>query len=86
MMEELYEEHSRKTHFAQLIGFMTSGLILALCIRGRNAVERIRKINDEIRAEYATPDDKSANVVHGSDSAESAARELKLFFNSVINL
>lgn len=78
-MEELYREHQDKFFFLELINFMTSGLMLVLCIRGENAIEKVREINEEIRKIHASHDHLSANVVHGSDSPESAARELKLF-------
>lgn len=80
-MEELYREHRDKSFFPELIDFMASGLMLVLCIHGENAIKKVREINEEIRAKYASGKPKTANVVHGSDSPASAARELKLFCN-----
>jgi nucleoside-diphosphate kinase len=82
LMEKLYQEHREKPFFGELIGFMTSGLILALCLQGENAVKRVREINEAIRKAHASHDCLSANVVHGSDSLESAARELEIFFGT----
>ncbi|OGI26281.1 MAG: hypothetical protein A3J76_04585 [Candidatus Moranbacteria bacterium RBG_13_45_13] len=81
VMENLYAEHAEKPFYSNLINFMTEGrLALALEVRGKEAVEVVRDINFEIRARYASEDNPPANVVHGSDSHESAVRELKIFF------
>jgi nucleoside-diphosphate kinase len=86
--EEHYKEHSEKPFFNDLVSFITSGPVVAMQIDGENAVAQIRNLMGatnpadstpgSIRGDLATELDK--NVVHGSDSDESADRELKLFF------
>jgi len=92
---ELAEEHyaalKEKPFFPDLISFITSGPVMAMVWEGPNAISIIRKTmgatnpaNAEpgtIRADFAC--DVSYNVVHGSDSPESAAREIKLWFGEV---
>ena len=90
LAEEHYKEHSEKPFFNDLVSFITSGPIVAMQIEGENAVAQIRNLMGatnpadstpgSIRGDLATELDK--NVVHGSDSDESADRELKLFFNN----
>jgi nucleoside-diphosphate kinase len=88
LAEEHYKEHSEKPFFNDLVSFITSGPVVAMQIEGENAVAQIRNLMGatnpadstpgSIRGDLATELDK--NVVHGSDSDESADRELKLFF------
>ena len=88
LAEEHYEEHKDKPFFGDLVSFITSGPVVAMQIEGEDVVLQIRNImgatnpNDatpgSIRGDLATELDK--NVVHGSDSDESAERELSLFF------
>ena len=88
LAEEHYEEHKDKPFFGDLVSFITSGPVVAMQIEGEDVVLQIRNImgatnpNDatpgSIRGDLATELDK--NVVHGSDSDESAERELELFF------
>ena len=88
LAEEHYKEHSEKPFFNDLVSFITSGPVVAMQIEGENAVAQIRNLMGatnpadstpgSIRGDLATELDK--NVVHGSDSDESAYRELKLFF------
>ncbi len=83
-----YAEHKGKPFFGELVSFITSGPVLALAVRGENAVENVRAMMGAtnpadsapgtIRGDYATL--LSENVVHGSDSRASARRELALFF------
>jgi len=90
LAEEHYKEHSEKPFFNDLVSFITSGPVVAMQIDGENAVAQIRNLMGatnpadstpgSIRGDLATELDK--NVVHGSDSDESADRELKLFFNN----
>jgi len=90
LAEEHYKEHSEKPFFNDLVSFITSGPVVAMQIEGENAVAQIRNLMGatnpadstpgSIRGDLATELDK--NVVHGSDSDESADRELKLFFNN----
>ena len=83
-----YAEHEGKEFFPPLKEFMTSGPIMVQVLEGENAIARYRelmgKTNPEqaacgtIRADYALS--MSHNSVHGSDSPESAAREIEFFF------
>ena len=83
-----YAEHSEKPFFNDLVDFITSGPVVAMEVHGEDAVSEIRRIMGAtnpadaepgtIRADLATK--LQENVVHGSDSEESAERELSLFF------
>ena len=86
--ERHYEEHYGKPFFEPLVEFITSGPLVALILEGPRAVEAARQIigatdpleaaPGSIRGEFAL--DTRTNLVHGSDSAESAAREVRIFF------
>ena len=90
LAEEHYGEHKDKPFFNDLVSFITSGPVVAMQVQGEDAVLQIRNImgatnpNEStpgsIRGDLATELDK--NVVHGSDSDESAERELSLFFGN----
>jgi nucleoside-diphosphate kinase len=83
-----YGEHEGKPFFDDLVAFITSGPLVALCVEGPEAVGAVRTLMGptnpitappgSIRGDYGLEIEK--NLVHGSDSAESAARELALFF------
>jgi nucleoside-diphosphate kinase len=83
-----YAEHKGKPFYAELVSFITSGPVLALAVRGENAIAGVRALMGAtnpadaapgtIRGDLAT--ELSENVVHGSDSRASARRELGLFF------
>lgn len=83
-----YAEHEGKAFFGPLVEFMTSGPIMVQVLEGENAIVRYRelmgKTNPEeaacgtLRADYALS--MRHNSVHGSDSPESAAREVAYFF------
>ena len=89
LAEEHYGEHKDKPFFSDLVSFITSGPVVAMQVEGENAVAQIRNLMGatnpsdatpgSIRGDLATELDK--NVVHGSDSDESAERELNLFFS-----
>jgi nucleoside-diphosphate kinase len=86
--EEHYAEHVGKPFFGELIEFITSGTTLALAVEGEGAITSVRTTMGAtnpaeaapgtIRGDFALsmPD----NLVHGSDSPESAAREIALWF------
>ena len=84
-----YAEHDGKGFFADLIAFMTSGPVVVQVLEGDNAIELNRRLmgatnpkeaeSGTIRADFAETID--ANAVHGSDSAQSAAREIDYFFD-----
>lgn len=85
--EEFYQEHKEKPFFNDLVDFMTSREIVVFALEGDDAVSKYRKLmgstNPEnadegtLRKKYALS--KSENSVHGSDSLDSAIRELKIF-------
>lgn len=84
-----YEEHIGKPFFDELVKFITSGPVVAMVIQGENAIKGVRHLMGSttpeeaevgtIRAEFAQV--KQFNIVHGSDSEESAKREIELYFN-----
>lgn len=85
-----YAEHKQRPFFPDLISFMTSGPVCVQVLEGENAVAVNRELMGatnpreaeagSIRADFAESID--ANAVHGSDSAESAAREIAYFFTA----
>jgi nucleoside-diphosphate kinase len=87
--EEHYGEHREKPFFGELVDFITSGPAVVAKITGEDAITCWRTLMGptnpvaappgSIRGDLATVIDK--NIVHGSDSPESAARELQLFFD-----
>ena len=88
LAERHYEEHREKPFFGELVEFITSGSTLALVLEGESAISVVRKtmgatnpVNSEpgtIRGDLALA--MPNNLVHGSDSPESAAREIGLWF------
>lgn len=86
--EEHYAEHVDKPFFGELVDFITSGPVVVGKVTGDDAIVCWRTLMGttnpvdaapgSIRGDFATQ--IGENIVHGSDSAESAARELKLFF------
>jgi len=88
LAKEHYGEHADKPFFSDLVSFITSGPVVAMEVQGEDVVSEIRRIMGAtnpsdadpgtIRADLATKLEE--NVVHGSDSPESAERELSLFF------
>ena len=88
LAERHYAIHAGKPFFEDLISYITSTPIIAIVFEGEGAVEVIRKImgaTDPARAEPGTiradfGSDIQQNVVHGSDSIETAEEEIKLFF------
>ena len=89
MANRHYEAHVDKPFFAGLAAFMTSRPIVALAVEGRNAVDVVRRTIGPTDPQQAAPGtargdfaiDIGRNLIHGSDSLESAARELAVFFN-----
>lgn len=87
--KEHYKEHVSKPFFNDLVSFITSGPLIALAIEGPNCVSKMRSIMGKtnpsesdpgtIRGDYGVS--LSMNLIHGSDSVDSASRELKIFFN-----
>jgi len=88
LAEEHYSEHAGKPFFDGLIQFITSTPVLVLAIRGPEAIAVCRKLIGKTKGTEAEPGtlrgdfglSPGYNLVHGSDSAESAERELALWF------
>ncbi len=88
LAERHYAEHREKPFFPSLVGFITSGPVVAMVLEGPNAVAEVRKmmgathpkdaLPGTIRGDYATTIDE--NVIHGSATLEDAEREIALFF------
>jgi nucleoside-diphosphate kinase len=83
-----YAEHEGKGFYEELVSFITSGPLVAMVLEGEEAVVAARQVigatnplqatTGSIRGDYAI--EVGQNMVHGSDSPESAAREVALFF------
>jgi nucleoside-diphosphate kinase len=83
-----YEEHTDKPFFGELVEFITGGPLVAMVLEGEQAVGAARQVigatnpieaaPGSIRGDYAV--EVTFNLVHGSDSDESAAREIELWF------
>ncbi|MCW2941231.1 MAG: Nucleoside-diphosphate kinase [Actinomycetia bacterium] len=86
--EDHYAEHRERPFFGELVEFITGGPLVALVAEGPRAIEAFRTLAGATDPVKATPGtirgdhalEIGENVVHGSDSPESAAREIKLFF------
>jgi len=86
---EHYGEHKDKPFFGDLVGFITSGPLVAMAVEGENAVDGCRQIIGATNPLSAAPGSIRGdlaqtigrNLVHGSDSKASADRELKIFFD-----
>ncbi|MBW3662671.1 MAG: nucleoside-diphosphate kinase [Actinobacteria bacterium] len=86
--ERHYAEHTDKPFFSELVDFITSAPLVAMCVEGDDAIAGMRQLMGatnpldaspgSIRGDFATV--IGENIVHGSDSSDSAARELDLFF------
>jgi nucleoside-diphosphate kinase len=89
MAKKLYAEHVTREFFERLISFATSSPIVALALEGDSAIHRVRALIGQTHPDDATPGtirgdfaaDHTLNLVHGSDGPESAAREVRLFFD-----
>jgi nucleoside-diphosphate kinase len=88
--EGFYAVHSQRPFFESLTTFMSSGPVVVMVLEGENAIARYRDLMGAtnykeaaagtIRADFATDIEK--NIVHGSDSPETAAFEIGYFFNN----
>jgi nucleoside-diphosphate kinase len=88
LAERHYAEHREKPFFCDLVEFITSGPLVALVLEGYEAIAAARQVigatnpleasPGSIRGDYAL--EVQTNLVHGSDSLESSAREIELFF------
>jgi nucleoside-diphosphate kinase len=87
-----YAEHDGKPFYEGLVDFITSGPLIALVAEGPRAIEAFRALAGAtdpvkalpgtIRGDFAL--ETKENIVHGSDSLESAAREIKIFFPDLV--
>ena len=88
--EEHYAEHSAKPFFGELVDFITSGPLVALALEGPKAIPTVRTMMGATNPLDSAPGTLrgdlalvlAENVVHGSDSPESAERELAIYFSS----
>ena len=86
---DFYEVHKDRPFYGELVEFMTSGPVVVMVLEGENAMAKNRDLmgatnpkeaaKGTIRADFA--DSIDANAVHGSDSLENAANEIKFFFS-----
>jgi nucleoside-diphosphate kinase len=91
LAERHYAEHAERPFFGELVDFITSGPIVAAVLEGVDAVKAARQLigatnpleaaPGTIRGDFAI--EMGTNMVHGSDSPESAAREADLFFGEI---
>lgn len=89
LAEEHYAEHREKDFFGDLVSSITSGPVVAFVLEGPEAISVVRRMMGgtnplaadpgTIRGDYGL--DIEANIVHGSDGPESAAREIALYFD-----
>ena len=88
LIREHYAVHAERPFYASLVGFMTSGPVVAIALEGNKAIEVARNLIGATDSKKAAPGtirgdlgmSFSNNLVHGSDGPESAAKELALFF------
>ena len=88
---EHYAEHAEKPFFGELVSFITGGPLVAMVLEGPNAIKAARQVigatdpveadAGSIRGEFGT--EVTFNLVHGSDSPESAAREMGIWFSEL---
>jgi nucleoside-diphosphate kinase len=89
LAERHYGEHKGKTFFDELVNFITSGPVIAMIWEGKQAVQVVRKMMGNTDPQEAMPGTirgdyglfTGNNIIHGSDSPESAHREISLFFS-----
>ncbi len=88
MAETHYAEHREKPFFGALVSYITSGPVVAMVVEGKSAVSVVRNLVGKTNPVEAAPGtirgdlamDIGRNVVHASDSPESAEREISIFF------
>ncbi|MCB2312699.1 nucleoside-diphosphate kinase [Clostridium tagluense] len=89
--KEHYREHEGREYFEELINYITEGKLCVMILKGEKAIDVVRKINgdkDPVKAELASIRgeftlDKTHNLVHASDSPESAEREIAIWFSEL---
>ena len=88
LAEQHYAEHKERPFFGELVDFITSGPVFAMVWEGENVIATARQMMGKTNPQEAAPCTirgyygltVGKNVIHGSDSPESAEREIKLFF------
>lgn len=88
LAETHYAEHRGKDFFTSLVDYITSGPVVAMVLEGDGAIATLRRLCGPTKAEEAAPGTirgdygmhTNLNIIHASDSPESAARETALFF------
>lgn len=88
LAEQHYAEHRERPFFGELVDFITSGPVMAMVWQGENIIATARQMMGATNPAEAAPGtirgdfgvQVAMNIIHGSDSAESAAREIGLFF------
>lgn len=101
LIAELYVEHNNKPWFEDSVYYLSSNSIILMVVRGENAVAKMRELIGATDPLEASPDtirgifgNKSPdiderlldNIIHGSDSVESAEREIQIFFPELVSL
>ncbi|PWA12373.1 nucleoside-diphosphate kinase [Pueribacillus theae] len=89
LAEQHYDEHKERPFFGELVDFITSGPVFAMVWEGDNVIAAARKMmgaTNPLEADIGTIRGDfgiqvGMNIIHGSDSPESAEREINLFFN-----
>lgn len=89
LAKQHYEEHDGKPFFPKLVNFLSSGAVVAMCWEGKEAVtfgrtmigvtNPLRSAPGTVRGDFGI--DVGRNIIHGSDSTESAQREIALWFS-----
>ena len=90
LAEEHYGEHKERPFFGELVDFITSGPVFAMVWEGENVITTARQMMGSTNPKDAAPGTirgdfgvtVGKNIIHGSDSPESAVREIGLFFNN----
>ena len=89
LAERHYAEHREKPFFSELVSFITSSPVVAMVVEGPDAISEVRRLMGKTDPREAAPGtirgdyglSITQNLVHGSDSPESAAREIPIFFS-----
>jgi nucleoside-diphosphate kinase len=90
LAETHYEEHKEKPFFGDLVEYITSAPVVAMVVEGQEAIAIVRLLCGATKVEQAVPgtirgdfaSQTTMNIIHASDSPESANREIDLFFSS----
>jgi nucleoside-diphosphate kinase len=88
-LEQHYEVHKERPFFKNLVGFMSSGPVVAMCLEGKDAIKVVRQMVGATNSREAAPGtirgdygmSFSNNLVHASDGPDTAKSEMALWFN-----